>query len=181
MILGITGTIGAGKGAVASHLEKKGFKHFSMSGFLAEEATRRGLALTRVVRREIANEYRSKSPTALIEAVLADANPAKESIVVESLHTVPEVEYVQRLGGKVISVDAPLPLRWERIKNAGDAKDTGSYDAFVDEQNRQMASENPNENNLTKAMEAADFHFENTGTPEELFKKIDRCLELESE
>ncbi|MDO8523676.1 MAG: dephospho-CoA kinase [bacterium] len=177
MIIGITGTIGAGKGLIASYFEKKGFRHISVSGFLAEEAARRGLAPTRVVRREIANEYRTKGPSALIEAVLADANPLKENIVIESLHTVPEVEYVQRLSGKVISVDAPLLSRWERIKKAGGTKDTDSYDAFVAEQNHQMSSENLNENNLGKAMKAADFHFENTGAPEEIFGKIDVILQ----
>ncbi|MBI3573874.1 dephospho-CoA kinase [Candidatus Kaiserbacteria bacterium] len=177
MILGITGTIGAGKGTIVEYLKKKGFKHVSASGFLAQEAARRGLAATRIVRREIGNEYRKRGAIALIEAVLAEVNPTKENLVVESLHTVAEVEYVRYLGGKVISVDAPLPMRWERIKNRNGEKDSVSYEAFVREQDRQMASNDPNENNLRAAMEVADYRVENTGSPEELFEKVNVILE----
>jgi len=176
MIIGITGTIGAGKGMVALHLEGKGFRHISVSGFLAEKAMLRKVPPTRVTRRMIGNEYRAQGPTALIEAVLAEANPHKEDIVVESLHTVPEVEYIQHLGGKVISVDAPLILRWERIKLERSVKDSGSYEEFVAEQNRQMKSDNPNENNLAAAVLAADAHIENLGTPQELFRKVDAIV-----
>ena len=176
MIIGITGTIGAGKGMVALHLEGKRFRHISVSGFLAEKAMLRKVPPTRVTRRMIGNEYRAKGPTALIEAVLAEANPQKEDIIVESLHTVPEVRYIQHLGGKVISVDAPLILRWERIKMERSVKDSGSYEDFVAEQNRQMKSDNPNENNLAAAVLAADVHIENLGTPQELFKQVDAIV-----
>ncbi len=176
MIIGITGTIGAGKGILAAHLKEKGFRHVSVSGFLAEEAAHRGLAPTRVARRELANEYRAKGATALIEEVLADVNPMKENIVVESLHTVAEVKYVQGLGGTVIAVDAPLEKRWERIQTQGEGKDSASHEAFLAEQNRQMASNNPNENNLRAAIEVADYRFENAGTAEELFQKADGIL-----
>ncbi|MDE2079680.1 MAG: AAA family ATPase [Patescibacteria group bacterium] len=176
MLIGITGTIGAGKGTVADYLKKKGFRHVSVSGFLAEEAARRGHAASRVERRELGNEYRSRGKDALIEAVLADANPFKEDIVVESLHTVPEVEYVQHLGGKVIAVDAPLEARWERVRTRGSEKDSVPYDVFVAEQNRHMASDNPNENNLRAAIEVADFRIENAGSENELFEKVDGIL-----
>jgi dephospho-CoA kinase len=176
MLIGITGTIGAGKGMVALHLEGKGFRHLSVSGFLAEKAIVRRMPPTRVTRRMIGNEYRAQGPTALVEAVLAEANPAEEDIVIESLHTVPEVEYVKKLGGVVISVDAPLVLRWERIKVERSVKDSGSYEEFVAEENRQMASANPNENNLVAAILAADFHTQNLGTPQELFRQVDAIL-----
>lgn len=176
MIIGITGTIGAGKGVVATYLEKKGFRHISVSEFLAEKAILRKVPPTRVVRRTIGNEYRAKGATALIEAVLAEVNSTKENIVVESLHTIPEIEYVQHLGGQVISVDAPLLLRWERIKMERSVKDSGSYEEFVAEQDRQMKSDNPNENNLAAAVETADFHLENLGTPEELLSQVNVIL-----
>ncbi len=177
MIFGITGTIGAGKGTVAEHLAEKGFRHVSVSKFLFEEAARRGLPPTRVTCREIANEFRAKSPTALIDEVLADANPLKENFVVEALHTVPEVEYIQHLRGKVFSVDAPLPVRFKRIKGRGDEKDSVSLEEFVVEQNRQMVSQNPDENNLAEAMVAADFHLETSQSTEELFARIDGILD----
>lgn len=175
MIIGVTGTIGSGKGTVVSRLEKRGFRHVSVSGFLADKAVQRGIPATRITLRNIGNEYRAKGATALIEAVLAEENPKKEDIAVESLHTVAEVEYVQHLGGQVIAVDAPLPVRWERVKKEGGIKD-GSHDEFVAEQDHQMASANPDENNLAAAMAAADFHIVNDGTLEEFSGKVDAVI-----
>lgn len=177
MILGITGTIGAGKGTVAMYLKKKGFRHISVSAFLESEAPRRGLIPTRVVCREIANEYRAKHSTALVEAVLGENNSVKENIVIESLHSVPEVLYIRNLGGKVLSVDAPLSVRYERIQKRGEKKDAVSFDDFLKEQNKQMASENQDENNLKGAIGVADFHIENAEISEGLFRKIDDILE----
>ncbi|MCX6710044.1 MAG: AAA family ATPase, partial [Candidatus Woesearchaeota archaeon] len=37
MIIGITGPIGAGKGTVAEHLVKKGFKYYSLSDVIRQE------------------------------------------------------------------------------------------------------------------------------------------------
>jgi dephospho-CoA kinase len=172
MIIGITGTIGAGKGEVAAYFTHNGFHHISVSGFLAKELVHRQLPGTRVGRRNIGNEYRKKSPTALLEAVLGDHNPEKENIVIESLHTVPEVTFIQHLGGKVISVDAPLETRWERIHQRMGVKDNVSHDEFVAEQEIQMASNNPNENNVRAAMEISDYRLENAGTPQELLQKL---------
>jgi dephospho-CoA kinase len=173
MLIGVTGTLGAGKGTVASYLSKKGFRHAPVSAFLAEEARRRGIEPSRVARRDIGNEYRAKGAAALIEEVLSETNPQKEDIVVESLHTVAEVKYVQGLGGTVVAVDAPLQRRWERIQKQTEGKGDASYEAFVAEQDRQMASDDPNENNLRAAMESADYRIENAGSEEELFEKID--------
>ena len=48
LIVGITGTLGAGKGAVVDHLTSKhGFLHFSARAFLTEEVRARGLPLSR--------------------------------------------------------------------------------------------------------------------------------------
>lgn len=176
MIIGITGTIGGGKGTAAKYFEAKGFRHLSVSEFLAAELSRRGKAASRVARRELGNEYRKEGGSALVEAVLAEANPFKENIVIESLHTEAEVKYVQGLNGKVISIDAPLEKRFERIQGRSGEKDAVSHEEFVAEQDRQMASDNPNENNLRAAMEVADYRLENAGSEEELFEKLDAIL-----
>lgn len=175
MIIGVTGTIGAGKGTVAEYLTRKGFKHVSVSAFLGQEATRREEFQTRASFRKIGNEFRVKSPSALIEAVLGAMNPAKENIVIEALHTVPEVEYIKHLGGKVFSIDASFMTRFERIKARDDGKDP-VFKEFLGEQDLQMSSPNENENNILTAISAADFHLKNDGTPEELYAAIDAIL-----
>ncbi len=180
MIVGITGTIGAGKGTVAAYLQEKGFKHYSLSEFLAAEASRRGLPATRVNRRIIGNEYRHVGSTKLVEEVFHNATTDIErgvNVIIEPEHTRAEVEYIQSKRGVVIAVDASLEVRYERIQKRGEAKDHVSFEEFVREQNRQMVSSNPDENNLKDAITAADFRIENNASLHELYKAIDGILE----
>lgn len=180
MIIGITGTLGAGKGTVVEFLKAHGFVHFAVSDtFLRNEAKRRGLQPDRPTRRDIANEYRAQGPTKLMEAVLAEAAgeiAAGTDVIVEPQHTVPEVEFIKEHGGIVLSVDADLPVRYERITKRGSEKDHVSYEEFVAEQVKELASADPNKNNLAAAIEAADYHFLNNGSVEELHVQIEEVL-----
>src|SRR2546423_588883 len=100
MIIRITGTHGAVKGTVTEYLvREKGFKQFAVSDtFLAGEAKKRGLEPTRPNRQMIANEYRAKGPTKLMEAVYELALPAieaGENIIIDPQHTAGEVNFIK--------------------------------------------------------------------------------------
>jgi dephospho-CoA kinase len=180
MILGVTGTLGAGKGTVVDYLKTKGFKHFAVSDtFLAGEAEKRGLPPTRDNRRDIANEYRAKGPTKLMEAVLEFAKDdidAGNDVVIDPQHTKAEVEFIQSMGGFEIAVDADLPIRYERIQKRGSSKDDVSYEEFAAAQILEMASDDPNKNNLGMAIAVADARVTNNGSLEELYSQVDEVL-----
>ena len=60
-IIGITGTIGAGKGTIVDYLVKeKGYVHYSVREFLAEEVKKRGLEVNRDTLTEVGNDLRAK-------------------------------------------------------------------------------------------------------------------------
>ena len=181
MIIGIAGTHGAGKGTVVEYLvSQKGFKHFAVSDtFLVSEAKKRGLEPTRITRRNIANEFRSKGPTKLMEAVYEMAKGAVEggqNVVLEPQHTAAEVRFIQSIGGIEFAVDADLRTRYARIQKRGSTKDDVSFERFEVEQKQEMASDNPDENNLGAAIQAADVLLYNDGTLEELFVQIEAAL-----
>ncbi len=182
MIIGITGTLGAGKGTIVEYLvNKKGFTHFGVSDtFLAGEAIRRGLKPDRITRRIIANEFRAKGPTKLMEEVykLADNAVKKgKNVVIEPQHTVAEVEFIQFLGGIEFAIDAPLKERYERTQKRGGEKDAMSFEQFKKEQEFQMSQKDPNKNNLAKAMIKADYFFLNNTTKNNLYLEIEKTLE----
>ena len=180
MIIGVTGSIGAGKGTVVDYFIAKGFKRYAVSDtFLAGEAVKRGLEPDRVARRNIANEYRAKGPTKLQEAVYdmaVAAGDAENDIVIEPQHTKAEVEFIREKGGIVIAVDADIELRYERISGRGSSKDNVSFEEFSRHDQVEMASDDANKNNLRDSIEAADVTVMNNGTVEELHAKIEEAL-----
>jgi dephospho-CoA kinase len=180
MLLGITGTLGAGKGTVVDYLvREKGFVHHSVSEFLAQVATSRGMEPDRIARRDVANEFRAKGATALLEAVYENAEAdilSGKDVIIDPQHTKGEVEFVKDKGGLVFAIDADLQIRYERISKRGSAKDNVSYEQFVEEQSHEMVSEDPNKNNLASAIETADFYILNNGTVEELEKEVENVL-----
>ena len=179
-IIGITGTLGAGKGTLVEYLKTKGFHHVAVSDtFLANEALRRGLTADRITRRNIANEYRAKGPTKLMEAVYETARPFienKEKIVIEPQHTEAEVLFIKAKGGIVFAIDADLEIRYERIKKRGGSKDNVSFEEFKEEQKREMRSSDPNKNNLGDAILCADIKLINNKSLEDLHVQIDNAL-----
>lgn len=179
-IIGITGTLGAGKGTIVEYLKTKGFKHFAVSDtFLAGEAAKRGLTPDRGTRRDIANEFRAKGPTKLMEAVYEMARPdieTGENVIIEPQHTAAEVEFIKTMGGVVFSIDADLETRYARIQKRGSEKDNVSFEQFAEDQRNEMQSNDPNKNNLGQAIAKADHHLTNNGTREELEGAIEKIL-----
>ncbi|MCK4650352.1 hypothetical protein KAT36_03920 [Candidatus Pacearchaeota archaeon] len=59
MIIGITGTLGAGKGTIVECLLRKGFEHYSVREFLVDEILKRGLEPNRENMVLVANDLRA--------------------------------------------------------------------------------------------------------------------------
>ena len=76
IIIGITGTLGAGKGTIVEFLlDKKGFSHFSVRAFITEEIIRRGLPVNRDSMVQVANDLRAKhTPSYIVEQLFDQAN-----------------------------------------------------------------------------------------------------------
>src|SRR3989338_2233272 len=180
-IIGITGTLGAGKGTLVEYLETKGYRHVAVSDtFLANEAKKRGLTADRITRRDIANEYRAQGATKLMEAVYNIALPLIDEgkkVVIEPQHTAAEVLFIKSKGGIVFAIDADLNVRYQRIRARGGTKDNVSFEEFSEEQEREMYSSNPNKNNLGDAIACADIKLINNNSLEELHVQIDNALQ----
>lgn len=177
-VIGITGTLGAGKGTVVDYLvREKGFVHASVSEFLAAEALRRGIEPDRMARHNLANEYRSNGPTALMEAVSASIDAQAEKVVLEPQHTRAEVRFIQDKGGVVLAVDADLETRYRRIQERGSPKDNVTFEEFVRVEQLEMSSADSRKNNLSAAIQAADARLTNNGTRQELYAEVEKAVE----
>jgi len=181
VVIGITGTIGAGKGTVVEYLiNRKNFKHFSARGFLTEEIERRGLENNRDNMVTVANELREKnSPSFVADELLKRALESVQNCVLESLRTVGEIESLRKKGNfTLLAVDADPKIRYQRILGRSSVTDNIGFEKFLSDEEREMDSDDPNKQNLRRCIEMADFRIENNGTVEELNSKLEEILKV---
>lgn len=179
LIIGITGTLGAGKGTVVEYLRnKRRFAYFSVRDFLREEVQKRGLEANRDTLTSVANDLRAQhSPSYIVDELYRRAAQSGSNAIIESIRAVGEVESLRKKGGFMLwAVDADAKTRYERIRLRGSETDHIDYDTFLSNEKRELDNTDPNKQNLKACMAMADATLLNDGNIEELHGKIDEIL-----
>lgn len=179
IIIGITGTIGAGKGTIVDYLiEKHGFEHFSVRGFLIKKIIERGMEVNRDSMVIVANDLRAQNcPSYITDRLFEEALETGKNCVIESIRTPGEVTSLRiQKGFFLLAVDANPRLRYERIVLRNSETDSVSFETFKENEAREMHSDDPNKQNLRKCIEMADFVLNNDGTMNELQQQVEDVL-----
>lgn len=179
MIIGITGTIGAGKGTIVEYLvSQKGFHHFSVRAFLTDRIRARHLPVNRDTMTSVANELRREhSPSYIVDELYHAAQNTGGNCVIESIRTPGEVDSLRQKGNFFLfAVDAPAKVRYERIRKRNSETDSVDFETFLQNEAREMTTDDPNHQNLKKCISMADYVFENTGSIARLNEQVDRVI-----
>ena len=177
MIVGLTGTNGAGKGTVVAYLEGKSFAHYSARGLILEEVDRRGLPHNRTSTNVVGNDLRKQYGADYIaKQLLARAKEKGGNVIIESLRTVGEAEYLKSHGAVVWGVDADRKLRYERALVRGGITDSVTFEEFCVQEDREMNQQEKHDMNVQGVLSIADAVFTNNGTQEELFAQVEAAL-----
>jgi dCMP deaminase len=177
--IGITGTLGAGKGTIVDYLvREKDFVHYSVRAFLTEEIQRRGLPVNRDSMTAVGNDLRAQhSPSWIVEQLYDQAHTSGKNCIIESIRTPGEVEVLR---GKpnfyLFAVDADPKVRYERVVLRGSETDHISFDTFLANEQREMDNADPNKQNLAYCIAHADYRFDNGGTIEQLNEQVRAVL-----
>ncbi|MES2620529.1 MAG: AAA family ATPase [Bacteroidota bacterium] len=179
-IIGITGTLGAGKGTIVDYLtQHHGFKHFSVRGYLSKLIKENGGEVNRDSLVNTANELRAKnSPSFIAEELFREAKESGTNCIIESIRTVGEVNALHAKGNfNLFALDADQKLRYERILERASETDKVTFEMFVENENREMNSTDPNKQNISACISLADFTFINNGTMDALYRSVDLVLD----
>jgi len=179
MLIGITGTDGAGKGTVVSYLVKnKGFAHYSARAIWIEELTKRGEEPTRANMRLVANEMRGKYGndfliTYYLKRIQEDGTDKE---IIESIRTVAEAETLKANGGILIAVDADEEIRYARVQARRSETDRVSFEQFRAHEELEAHDPNPHGMQKQKVIAMADYTIMNNGSVDELYQNIEKVF-----
>ena len=178
MIIGLTGTLSAGKGTVSEYLKNKGFKHFSVRDFLVKELNKRELLVNRDSLVFLANQLRQKhSPSYIVEQLYEQAKIAGGDSIIESIRSPGEVEKLKlQKDFYLLSVDANQKLRYRRSIERNSETDNISFEEFAENEKREMSSEDFHKQNLHYCITHSDFKLTNDGPVEDLYLQVDEIL-----
>jgi len=178
-IIGITGTIGAGKGTIVDYLiSHYGFKHYSVRGYLIEEAQKQNLPLNRDIYVQLANKLReTHSPSFIIDELYQEAKKNGVNAIIESIRTSGEIASLRSKADFTLwAIDAESKIRYERIFARQSETDHISFETFLANEQREMNTEDPTKQNLAECIRQADFLFINNDDFTELYKQIETAL-----
>jgi dephospho-CoA kinase len=178
MIIGITGSFGAGKGEVVDYLVKnRGFRHYSASGFITEEIVRRGLPINRDSMIAVGNELRAThGPAYIIESLYERAAKQGGDAVIEALRAVAEAQKIKELGGLIVGVDADPKLRYSRAFARKSEKDSVSFEKWQQQEQQETNPGDPTKQDIFGALKESDAIIYNNGSLEELFAQVEAAL-----
>jgi len=179
IIIGITGTLGAGKGTVVDYLTvNKGFSHYSVRAFITEEIQRRKLPVNRDSMVLVANDMREKnSPSYIVDELYTMAKNSGENCIIESIRTPGEIDSLRSKGSfYLFAVDAEPEIRYHRITARASETDSVSFDTFLANESREMHATDPNHQNLHECIRQADYVVLNNAGYDELYSQIETIL-----
>ncbi|MFB3895466.1 MAG: AAA family ATPase [bacterium] len=177
MIIGLVGTMGAGKGVCAEYLGKKGFEYHSLSDEIRFELKARKLPETRESLTSVGNELRTRfGPAVLAQRVLNKIIPGQD-YVIDSIRNPDEVKKLKsRPEFVLIKIDAPAQIRFDRIRSRARTGDVQTLAQFLVQEKAESESTNPNKQQLHATSAMAQYTLINDSTVEAFYKKIDSLL-----
>jgi dephospho-CoA kinase len=178
MIIGLSGTLAAGKDTVAEYLvESEGFDHISLSAVLRKLATEKGIEITMENLTDFGNSLKVKfSADYLVERAKKEANFSR-NIVVSSIRQPEEIMNLKREKDFfMIFVDADIKIRFERLAKRGRQGDVKEFKKFEEQEEKQLDGQSGGMN-LGRCREIADYIILNNGTMDKFKGEIKRTIQ----
>ncbi|MBN2143314.1 MAG: AAA family ATPase [Candidatus Aureabacteria bacterium] len=177
MIIGLTGRNGSGKSTVAEFLIHRGFQYYSLSDIIREILSKEGKEFSRENLIETGNSLRSTMGAAVLAEKTVEKLMPDRNYVIDSIRNPSEVERLRKVKGfKLIRVEAPTRVRFERCKSRNREKADQDLDSFKKLEKKELKSPDPVSQQLEKTGKMADYILRNSGSLETLHEQVIEIL-----
>ncbi len=179
MIIGLTGSLAAGKGVVANFLKKKGFVYLSLSDELREIMKENKIQLTRENLQNWGNKLREEQGSEVLARRVSEKikNQEYKRAIIDGIRNPAEVDFFEKnlKNFFLVSVDASSKIRFERMASRNRESDPMEWNDFVRADKRDKGvGEKASGQGVAKCMKKAKFVLMNEGSLEEVEKKIEK-------
>ena len=182
-VIGLTGTIGAGKEIVREILEKKfNVTSVRLSDLLETNALKKNkVRITRSIQQNLGDELRQKYGNHVLAKIAVDfMKKTSELKIIDGIRNPGEVDFLKKQFGdefKLIAIDASQQIRFERVVKRNRDVDPKTMEEFIKVDERDQGKEQPEYGQqVKKCIEMADIVIQNDGTLEEFQKKLDDVI-----
>lgn len=158
MILGLTGRNASGKGTVADILKKGGFEYFSLSDEIRWSLARKGVEPTRDALTAEGNAIRHLEGAGALASRVTGRFSQGINQIVDSIRNPEEVRVLRQCPNFfLISIDAPVEVRFERSRTRARPGDPDTIAGFLAAEERELAGGDPAAQQLIATMKLADY------------------------
>jgi dephospho-CoA kinase len=174
-VLGLVGRIGSGKTAVSEYLQDKyGAKEHRFSQILMDILDRLNLPHERANLQKLGKSLRAElGEDVIVNAFKHDLEKDQsEMLIVDGIRYENEVEMLKEKNGILIFVTTSPEVRYERaVKRGEKGEATITFEQFLENEKAET------EKHIEKIKDSADYIIDNSGTLDELYKKVDEIIE----
>lgn len=176
MILGLTGTMGSGKGEVVKYLKGKGFEHYVYSDIIREIAKNRRIEETRANLQKLGADIKKESKNKGILSKKLLEKIRTDKAVVDGIRNRDEIRELKKKNAYIIAITAPQKLRFQRLKKRKRAGDPNTFREFKTLDNLENRGKTKGQE-INKCLKMADFIINNNSTLENLKNKTEKILQ----
>lgn len=174
-IIGIVGTIGAGKDTAGDYISKKlNIPSFQISSPLKQILLQEGKELTRENLIDLGTRLASEKGEAhLAEYIL---KRAPEVSIITGMRQLGQLSFLKSATDLIlISIDANPEVRFERVKRNSKLGEASTLDAFISKE--QAENSPPNVQRLFECMKLAEYQVINEGSLNDLYARLDDIMQ----
>lgn len=176
VILQIAGEARSGKSGVSKHLaDEFGFSTILISDIIRDYSKTRGVALG--PRSDYLKAHASMKAE-LGVSVVADMVLKTEGsrLCVDGIRVLNDVQRLRAVGSKVIALNCPAEIRFERARKLQTTIDPMNLEQFLEDDERDGHNPDPERQNTQAVMDGADYHIDSSRTLSRVFEEVDSIV-----